>query len=123
VNWKLPTVIILFLLAGWCYQQHEHINFNYPGSFWEQVDSKMERPWFKNNSRPEWQDHSVLKFLPFTWDGFHFFSSLMKFYFFLIFAIYLYQEEPYWWFVVFMGLAIGVLDLIVSKLTYGWFFQ
>jgi len=119
-HWSL--IVIAFLLAAWCYQQHEHVNFNYEGSVWQSLDDKLPEPFFKNNSRPELKSHPVFQFMPFTWDGYHMFAWLMKYFFWLAFAISYYFEcrnvtKP-----VAVGLVVAISDLILSNLTYGWFF-
>ena len=120
----LIPVFVLWIFAAMFYQLHEHVLHNYWGSKFDKWDNKkFDRPWFKNNSRPDLQDHWFFRFLPFTWDGYHCFAWLMKLCYWLIFAIVLYVLlEPYLWFSLLLGLVMSLLDVAFGKLAYRWFF-
>ena len=121
MDWKcLLVALLFFIIAGWFYMQHEHVNFNYSGSYWEKLDQGFDRPWFKNNSRPDIQ--RMLPMLPFLWDGYHCFSWLMKLCYWLMFAIYFYKDERYLWYVVLLGLGMAFGNYFMSLFTYGWTF-
>ena len=118
----IPSLIV-WIVAGWFYQQHEHVKFNYSGSLWEKLDNKFKHPWFKNNSRPDLQIHWLFKFIPFTWDGYHFFAWMMKLCYWVSFAIPMYVVEPYLLFVLFVGVIFSTSDFVFSKVLYKWTFK
>lgn len=116
-------MLVFWIIGGWFYQQHEHVKFNYDGSHWQKFDSKMSKPYFKNNSHPEREVHPVLRYLPFTWDGYHAFSWLMKvFYVLMAFTPLYYMGAPVL-ILIFIALVFGVLNYFVSDYTYYWTFK
>jgi len=124
MDWKrLLVALLFFIIAGWFYQQHEHVLHNYEGSTWQRIDSKLSKPWFKNNSNPEIENHWFWQFFPFVRDGYHFFSWMMKLFYWLMFAIYLYKDEPYLRFIVYVGVTMALFDYVSSLITYGWTFK
>ncbi len=115
------VISVLFLFLGnWLYNQHEHVKFNYEGSFWHKLDKKMKQPWFKNNSRPDLQ--MLYPWIPPIWDGYHCFSWLMKWTYYMPFALMLCLFTE-WFFVAGGTIIYAFVSLTWSKITYHWTFK
>jgi len=110
---------ILMVAENWCYQQHEHLKFNYKGSFWDKLDQKLMRPWFRNNSRPDWR--AKYNYIPFIWDGYHFFSWIMKMFYYFSFAIWMIPDLH--WGILPITIVYMFLSYTQNQITYRWTFK
>jgi len=109
---------LFWLIAAWFYQQHEHVKFNYKDSFWEHLDKKLKRAWFKNNSRPDWEKKYWM--FPFIWDGYHFFSWMMKLFYWLTYPFVIDASLSIW---LITGVVFAVTESLQNQVTYDWTFK
>jgi len=111
-----PYFLYFWPLFVWAYFSFDYIKFHYDGSIYEWLDSKLDRPWWKLNSRPEYKNK--YPYFSMLWCGYHLYRWLASVFAWCGFAAALYPYLASYWAIAYLSLIVGVLTLTLHTLLF-----